>query len=291
MTMKLAYPSNRPKLQPALRQVLSARASMACAEVAQHGSAASLFMLRKRAKECRGLMRLLRGGWDEAKDWNAQLRDAAARLAPARDAEVMLTTFDDLTARRRAPADFDSLRAAVLDEIELWNSASDPMALQEFSGMMADFADAAQSARLHGKTAPLVWGNLARTWIKGQRAYCAASMAGEDATAFHTWRKRLKQHWYQARFFKPIDRPALRGHIAQVDRLARTLGAHNDLDVLHIFLRATCTNDPALARLEPDLIAARARFARQALHMGHALYAQPNPTEGWAQAWQVWRKA
>jgi len=60
---------------------------------------------------------------------------------------------------------------------------------------------------------------------------------------------------------------------------------------LHIFLRATCTNDPALARLEPDLIAARARFARQALHMGHALYAQPNPTEGWAKAWQVWRKA
>jgi len=25
--------------------------------------------------------------------------------------------------------------------------------------------------------------------------------------------------------------------------------------------------------------------------MGHALYAQPNPTEGWAKAWQVWRKA
>lgn len=288
--MKLAYPSDRPKLMPALRQSLAARAGMACDHVANHGGAASVFALRKRAKECRGLLRLLRGGFDDAAVWNGRLRDAAGRLAPAREAEVMLDTFDELTARRRAPAQFDTLRAALLDEIDISDAALDPMAVQGFAETMADFTAAVQVAEIEGKTAPLVWANLGRTWQKGQRAYCSAAQVGDDATAFHAWRKRLKQHWYQARFFKPIDRRALRGHIAQVDDLARVLGAHNDLDVLHLYLRRTCPDDPALARLEPDLTRARARFARQALQMGEDLYDQPNPTEAWEQAWQVWRK-
>lgn len=288
--MKLAYPSDRPKMKHALRKVLRARADMASAEVAEHGDAASIFALRKRAKECRGLLRLLRGGWDDAVIWNARIRDAAARLAPARDAEVMLATFDDLTARRRAPAEFDSLRMVLLDEIELSDAALDPMAVKAFAATLAEFAEAVHGTNAMAKITPLVWGNLARTWNKGQSAFSSAAQAGDDATAFHDWRKRLKQHWYQARFFKPIDRPAMRAHITHVDGLARVLGAHNDLDVLHLYFRRTCPGDPALARLEPDLTVARARFARQAVQMGVGLYDQPNPARAWAQSWQAWRK-
>lgn len=287
---KLAYPPDRPKLKPALRQILAARADMACAEVAGQGDRARIFELRKRAKECRGLLRLLRGGWDDAADWNARLRDAAARLAPARDAEVMLTTFDDLTARRRAPSEFDTLRAALLDEMEIADAATDPDAVAQFAATMQEFAQAARSLKIPDKTAPVVWPNLSRTWDKGARARQQAAQSGDDASAFHDWRKRLKQHWYQARFFKPIDRTALRAHIARVDALGKTLGAHNDLDVLHMYLRATCPADPALARLDPDLTRARARFAQQALQMGRRLYDGPNPAKHWSQTWRDWRR-
>lgn len=288
--MKLSYPSERPKLKPALRQTLAARAEIACTEVKTHGTSASVFALRKRAKECRGLLHLLRNGWEDSTQWNARIRDAAAKLAPARDAEVMLATFDSLTARRRAPAEFDSLREVLLDEIEIADAATDPESIARFAEIMAEFACAARSLKIADKTVPIVWHNLARTWTKGQRAYLEAAQAGEDATAFHDWRKRLKQHWYQARFFKPIDRPALRAHIAQVDGLGKTLGAHNDLDVLHMYLRALCPDDPALARLAPDLLRVRRRLAQQALGAGEALYTAPNPAEGWAASWQVWRQ-
>lgn len=288
--MKLAYPSDRPKLKPALRRVLAARAGMACTEVAEQGVRASVFALRKRAKECRGVLRLLRGGWEDAALWSTRIRDAAAKLAPARDAEVMLDRFDSLTARRRAPSEFDSLRDVLLDEIEIAEATTDPDAIAKFAATMADFARAAETLQVANKIAPVVWGNLARTWSQGQRAYTAAAEAADDAAAFHDWRKRLKQHWYQARFFKPVDKAGLRAHIAQVDTLGKTLGAHNDLDMLHRVLRANCADDPALARLERDLTTAQAGLARNALELGAELYAAPNPALGWSTMWQAWRK-
>lgn len=288
--MKLAYPADRSKMKPALQAVLCARAAMACAEVARHGPAASVFALRKRSKELRGLLRLLQGVWDDAPMWQARIRDAAKGLAPARDAEVMLDTFDSLTARRRAPHEFDGLRQMLLDEIDICDAALDPDAMARFGALMEAFAENAAKFIPSAKTTPHVWRNLDRTWAKGARAYAKAREGNDDAEAFHDWRKWLKRHWYQARFFKPIDRAGLRAHIAGVDALAKTLGAHNDLDVLHQYLRATCPHDPALPRLERDLLAARAHHAQQALQMGAALYASPAPTKAWRDRWQAWRK-
>ncbi|MCC1480547.1 CHAD domain-containing protein [Roseibaca sp. Y0-43] len=288
--MKLAYPPDRPKMKPALQAVLTARAGMACAEVARRGPAASVFELRKRAKEMRGLLRLLQGVWEDAPLWQARIRDAAKDLAPARDAEVMLETFDSLTARRRAPREFDSLRQMLLDEIDICDAALDPDAMARFATLMHTFAEGAGKFTPSAKTAPRVWRNLDRTWAKGARAYAKAHKTSDNTEAFHDWRKWLKRHWYQARFFKPVDRAGLRAHIACVDALAKTLGAHNDLDVLHQYLRATCPHDPALPRLERDLLAARARHAQQALQMGAALYAAPAPAKAWRARWQAWRK-
>lgn len=289
--MKLAYPADRPKLKPALRAVLAARAQMACDEVAAHGAGASLFALRKRTKECRGLLRLLRGGWDDATLWNARLRDAAATLAPARDAEIMLATFDTLTARRRAPSEFVSLRDMLLDELDIADAATNPDAIAQFAATMADFAHAVQVARIRGKAAALVWRNVGRTWAQGKAALARAEQAGEDANAFHDWRKRVKQHWYQARFFKPANRTALRAHIRQVDQLGKTLGHHNDLDVLHRVLQANCAGDPALARLERDLLSQRLSLAEKALTMGRPLYATADPAQDWPGAWANWVRA
>jgi CHAD domain-containing protein len=287
--MSLSYPAHRPKLQPALRAVLVGRARLALAEIAAHGADSRVHELRKRSKEVRGLLRLLRGGWDGARDWNARIRAATASLAPARDAQVMLATFDTLTATRRAPAEFDELRNLLLDEIAICQQAAVEDAIAEFGTVMRDFAQAADDMRIDGHTPSLVWRNLGRGWAKGQAAHTDATDAGDDAAAFHDWRKRVKQHWYQARFFKPIDRARLRPHIVQVDQLGAVLGDHNDLDVLHLYLRANAPGSHALERLTPDLVAARRRLARQALRMGAGLYALPDPAPDWAHTWKTWR--
>ena len=253
--------------------------TLASADVAVHGPGASVFKLRKRANEIRALLRLLHGGWKDAPLWTARIRDAAAKLAPARDAEVMLASFDSLTARRRTPSDFDSLRAALLDEIEIADAATDPDASAQFAATMAEFARAAKSLKIPDKTAPVVWHNLSRTWAKAARAYQKAAQSEDDTTAFHDWRKLLTQHSDHARFFMPIDRKGMRGHIAQLDDLGKILGARNDLDMLHWVLRANCADDPALARLERDLATARAGLARKALQHGRRTLRQAQPSE------------
>lgn len=288
--MSLSYPSDRPKLQPALRLVLAARADLARSEIAARGPQARVHELRKRTKELRGLLRLLRGGWDEARAWNDHIRDAAARLAPARDAEVMLATFDSLTAKRRAPTEFDRLRDLLLEEIALARQMVSDDALAECDTVMARFAQAVHGMRVDGHTPSLVWRNLGRTWAKGQSAHAEATRAGDDAAAFHDWRKRVKHHWYQARFFKPIDRAHLHPHITSVDQLGEVLGAHNDLDMLKLYLQANDADQTALARLLPDLLAARHRLGRKALRLGARLYSGQNPADVWAATWAVWRQ-
>lgn len=288
LPMKLSYPPQRPSLKPALRAVLSGRADLACAEIAARGAGARVHELRKRSKEIRGLLRLLRGGWEDAGQWNACIRDAAAKLAPARDADVMLATFDNLTARRRSPSDFDSLRQILLDEAAISRAATEDDPFAYFAATMAEFSEAAQKLDITGKTPATVWRNAAHIWAQGARDFRRAAQAGADASVFHDWRKRVKHHWYQARFFKPIDRARLRGHIACVDALGKTLGAHNDLDVLHQYLHATSGDTTAFRRLEPDMITARATAAHQALRMGAALYAT-DPTQDWPTRWQAWR--
>jgi CHAD domain-containing protein len=278
-------------MKPALQTALAARARMACAEVDDHGPRASVFELRKRSKEVRSLLRLLRGVWDDAPLWQDRIRDAARQLAPARDAEVMLATLDGLTARRRAPSEFDGLRDMLLDEIDMSDAALDPDAIARFAKVMAGCAKAVDKFNSVDKTTPLVWQNLDRSWAKGAQAYATACNSADDAQVFHDWRRWVKRHWYQARFFKPIDRRALGAHVMQVDGLGKTLGAHNDLDVLHHYLRATCASDPALPRIERDLSAARTRLAQQALQMGAALYAAPAPAKDWDARWQDWRAA
>ena len=266
-------------------------------EEAARGANARPHELRKRCKELRGLLRLLKPGLPEYSRLNTLARDAARAVAPARDAEVMLKTFDTITARLRAPQRFAGLRARLVDEIARCNIRDGDAALASYIEAMRAIETAFAQLALDDKASRILWKGLGDTWKRARHrhAQAQASLAGDfDPEVFHDWRKVVKQHWYQARFLARIRKGKLKRHIARIDALAETLGAHNDLDTLMVFLDAqqdlSATELQALEQLRKHLLAERRKLAREALTQADkALALPPKALAGqWRRWWRAW---
>lgn len=280
----------------ALERVLQTCIQAGLTEISEQGAAASLHDLRKRSKELRGLLQMLRPGLPAFRELNAALRDAAQGLAPARDAEVMLAQFDAITAILRDPARFDGLRALLVDEHTKRRRATCDAALPQMADTFATLQDNLAQLSLSDKANLVVWSGVHRTWGQARKSWQRArtSRAPEP---FHDWRKALKRHWYQARFLAQIRPKPMARHIARLDALAETLGDHNDIDVLICFLDALpdLSADDSYARVlfRRHAAARRSKLARAALDQAGPVMDRPadalvHEWQGW---WQIWRKS
>jgi hypothetical protein len=101
-------------------------------------------------------------------------------------------------------------------------------------------------------------GGLRRTLRRGRRALARAATT-RSADDFHELRKRVKDHWYQARLVATS-----RKHVERVDDLSRLLGEQHDLVITlqHI-------DDDALL---PLIASERIRLEREALARAAELY-------------------
>lgn len=301
--MSLAAPPDAHSAKAAIIRAGRAQIAHALDEAARGPEAASAHELRKRCKEIRGLVQMIRPGLPDHARLNALARDAARELAPARDAEVMLATLDGLIAGLRRPAQFTGLRQRLLDEIARHRAAHQEGVLDDYTAAFMALDAAFAELELSDKAGRVIWAGVARTWARARRgaaharAALAAGAGGDfDAAAFHDWRKDVKRHWYQARFMAPIRPGRLRRHIAQIDDLGETLGAHNDLDTLMRFLDMQAGLDPVDAQAREILRAhvqhARAALARQALAQADTLLAPPpkSVARRWRRWWRRWRK-
>jgi len=192
---------------------------------------------RKSLKKARSAMRLVRSdlGSDVRKRENAAMRDAAARLSGARDAQVMLETLDKLAAdprvtvpgpavarlkqlleaRReelRGESDLEAEAAEAADQLAVVRGRVDDWPLDD-----EDFAAAAAGLR--------------RMHSQGRRAMDTALTKNDD-DSWHEWRKRVKDLWYASRILKPVAPGQLSGATDEASDLSDVLGDHNDLAVL-----------------------------------------------------------
>ncbi len=291
--MKLSARLTDRSAKAALCRVLDERASMACTELSNYGANADLRTLRKRVKELRGLLRLTRSGLADAKALDMQLRDAAQGLSQTRDLDVMLDSLDTLTAGLRAPARFAGLRRILLDA-RAAQPASDLVSAQKaYRATIAALQQRVTTLSLTEKASVLIWRNAQISYRRVQRDHLRARQArrnGLDAEPFHEWRKGIKRHWYQARFLAAMKPGKMKTHISRIDHLGKTLGAHNDLDVMMGFLDATpdLSAQDAEARdiLRRHVLSRRMTLARDALHHAETALA-PSP-EDLIEQWQCW---
>ncbi|MCQ9933930.1 CHAD domain-containing protein, partial [Staphylococcus aureus] len=89
----------------------------------------------------------------------------------------------------------------------------------------------------------------------------------------HEWRKRVKDHWYQARLLRPIWPAIMDPHVAAADTLGEILGQVNDLAVLRDRLEAAPLEE-ALRSEARDLAGLRhGALMAQAIPLGRRLLA------------------
>jgi CHAD domain-containing protein len=192
---------------------------------------------RKALKRLRALVRLLRAelGEQQYKREHAILRDAARRLAGARDAEVMVGTLDAMLkrhprklGRRRHMLELRKLLVAERAAAELATFGDSVMrgeVLRELSGLR----ERVRQWNLPERPGiALVEHDLRRIYRGGRerKRYLARGKGGDSARAAHAWRKRVKDLRYAAEIL------GLRSIARRADRLGELLGEEHDLVVL-----------------------------------------------------------
>jgi hypothetical protein len=253
---------------------------------------------RKALKRLRALLRLLEHELGErafARE-SAALRDVAQRLAEARDAAVMLATLDGLIARH--PRELARRRGVLelrgrvhaeqrrIERIALGEQAT----RAEMTGELRAFRARASDWRLPERDGmQLIEPGLRRLYRQGRKRYLRVLRGkGEEMTAMHEWRKRVKDLRYAAEM---LDRRGsrkrgdadehLRRLARSADSLGELLGEDHDLAVLAQRLRADAYAGGHVTwhtgrRTRKALLKAIARRRRalrkQALRQGKRLY-------------------
>lgn len=241
---------------------------------------------RKALKRLRALVRLLRDelGEQTYERESALLRDAGRRLARARDAEVLLSTLEDLIARD--PGKLASRRGVLrlrarlqqerdgAAELALADSTAHTGTLAELRALRARVSDwqLAEPGELEA-----VEPALERLYDKGRkrmRRAAKAKGARRRMRTLHEWRKRVKDLRYAAEML------GVRKVAKRADDLGELLGEEHDLAVLAQRVereakaaRASGAPGRRSRKLLLKLIAKRRRKLRKrALRDGERLY-------------------
>lgn len=243
--------------------------------------------LRKSFKKLRALLRLVRHGLPEIQPAeNVVLRDAARSLSGQRDAAVRIAALDRLMPGASDPA-LLALRAHLVAEAAM--PAPPPPDLRD---LLAGLALRVNEWELQGQDRRILAEGLSETRSRARRAMRAARDNPDDEV-LHDWRKRAKDHWYQARLFLPVWPDVMRPIVTEADRLGEALGDHHDLAMLQAHLDAL--PDSILPADTRTLLADRSREARQAIEatafpLGARLFAG-DPEEMadlWIKWWKIW---
>jgi CHAD domain-containing protein len=225
-------------LGEALRRMALGQLDLAIELLSDSGNlpdAKAIHETRKALKRLRALVGLLREDLGEPrfKREHAILRNAAQRLAGARDAEVMVDTLDALLerhprklARRRTLIELRKrlvAERAAAAQRTLGDQATREEVLRELRGLRErvrywDLPDRPGIA--------IVEHDLRRVYRQGRERKRSLARGKGGAHAMHEWRKRVKDLRYAAEVLglRPIARRA--------DRLGEVLGEEHDLVVL-----------------------------------------------------------
>lgn len=258
--------------------------------------AEKVHQLRKRCKKMRGLVRLVRDGFEGYKEENVFFRDLARRFSDIRDATAVLEMLDGLEKRFG-----DHLYAPVLGEarrqLDRRRTALDDEAINAMLGAARQDLEAAlersASWSVKGKEHEVLAAGMARTAGRARKAMDRARMTRE-ANDLHEWRKRVKYHTYHVRLLKRSWPEIVPQWAAEAKALSDCLGDHHD-DAVFREETLPSLDAPRDARdvLRGLLIADQRRLERGAFTKGARLFAEkPDALGGrFARYWRTLMKA
>ncbi|NKQ11954.1 CHAD domain-containing protein [Pseudomonas sp. SST3] len=252
---------------------------------------------RKRFKELRALLRLVREPLgDEFKHENRRVRDLGRMLAESRDATAMLESWDLLmqrfAERLGEPASKQTRQRLQASARQAEGNAADlddriAQAVSELHAVKASIDSWPLDATGFG----LLAAGVERTYADGAAELAKVRSEPSDEQ-FHEWRKRVKDHWYQAQLLTPSWPMLMRLRADSLKRLADLLGDDHDLAMMQYLLREQPQlfgDQPVLERLGPAIAERRSELQRAALGLGDELYreAPRDLAARWRRYWDA----
>jgi len=214
---------------------------------------------RKRFKETRALLRLVRGPLGEQFALeNAWFRDAGRDLASVRDADAVLEALEKLELPRalhaRVRQQLTAGRAEVPLDALIANTQEQLVIAQGRIALWPDMADSFETLAA----------GLQRTYRDGRRAMKRA----DTPEGLHEWRKHVKTHWYHAQLLRHVWPEMMKSYADVLEELSHALGDHHDLHVLR----------ESVASAPPELVEAietrQRELERKSRELGEKIYAE-----------------
>ncbi|OYR42053.1 CHAD domain-containing protein [Halorubrum sp. Eb13] len=237
--------------------------------------------VRKRCKEIRAAVRLVRPVLPTYKRENVHYRDAARRISAIRDAHAAIETFDNhlepaIEAR-------DALDDATLSDIRTTlvtrrdTIAAEQNVERRLSEVRADLVD----GRKRVSDLPIategfdsVAGGLRKSY-KRARNRMQEAYDDPEFEHFHEWRKRIKYHRYHCRLLRRVWVGPIKSRRTELKELSDIIGYENDLAEFAIVMNEEELFTPEIREILNEISTAkRSEYHRQGRPLGERLFAE-----------------
>lgn len=294
MAYRLRLQDTPGSVRKVARQRIEKAVNALC--VPESGYGEGVHQARKRFKEVRALLRLVRKPLGaEFKQESQRLRDLGRVLAQTRDAGAMLESWDLLAKgfpNVFAEADFRKVRQRLAVRARAEHAdAGLGERIAQVIGQLHSITEDLENWPLEKQGFDLLRAGIRRTYADGCEELAKARL-DRSAEQLHEWRKRVKDHWYQTQLLSPIWPSLMRLRSQSLKRLADMLGDDHDLAMMHQLLQT----EPALfgdetlrQRLARAIEQRRNELQKSAFELGEKLYLEPPGMllKRWQRYWQT----
>lgn len=249
---------------------------------------------RTRCKKLRGLLRLVRPEIGEVyQHENSILREAARRLSEARDAAVLVTTFNEVT--RDSPAEserIESIRDQLTGTARQLDGTDCEVRLGVFRQTMASFSERVVAWPIEGEDFDAIEAGFVSVYRRGRDAMRKARKSQDDEL-WHDWRKRAKDHWYHVRIVRNVWKPVMSAREGELDLLSDLLGKDHDFAVLKSALGQFKMVEKEFLQVLTERIEKRQQSIRvKSARLGERLYAETPKAfrKRVKRYWRAWRE-
>lgn len=290
IVMAYRFQKKDPNVQAAVRRIARQQVEGALEAIDKLDGDKATHEVRKACKKLRALLGLVRPVFANYARENAALRDLARTLSGARDARVLLDTFDvlvhDLPEAKVKPL------AAVRARLAGGQQAITGKPLDEARAGLEAARERIAGWELeeHGWKA---LGPGLRMILRRARKAARRAEAAPTAESYHELRKLMKHHWYHARLLAPLWPATLGPRVSELGRLADLLGLHHDIAVF-VHRITEDAGDPDIREAANVLLdLARLRTARLEREIGpraaRLLAEKPSAlADHWRALWRIW---
>lgn len=259
----------------------------------------SIHATRQGLKRIRALLTLARGELGDKvfeREW-ACYRSAGRLLAGARDATVIVETFDALIGRFSSELSADAFakeRRFLVErrETRLKTSVEEEKALEKAGEMIASARKRVASWPVKRAGFKAIRPGLQRSYRAGREGLRSV-VRHPSPTNFHEWRRPVKMLWHELQILTPIWPIILNAYADELHSLSDRLNENHDLDVLrHAALWSELKTQPGHRQTLVRFVERRCRqLEAEALPLGRRLYSErPSVfTDRLESFWKTWR--